>query len=353
MVRGGCMLDENYIVEKSAPLVWAKLKDYGAGELKILDTYLSRINARDEESSCVTFTKKEYAQLMGVGADVRTTQLKEYTQNLLSNVVTMSLPGEGYVQYPLFSEAKCFFDERRNQTVVTIDCNPKLKQAFFNIAKDGYVRYQLKNVINLKSQYSIRLYTFLKARPFGWTVSVDDLREKLGATSSTYDAFKRFNDLILKKTVKEINDITDIFIEMDLIRRGRTVEKIKFQVSQNSRASLAEVIQEEVPEPQSDPAQTSLFEENLEEDWEVGTFDANDPLDLFVDLLPKHFTRGQVELLRAHAAEHFPFGTCSNADERDLLMHDYIQEKLLLMRATPNVKNEFGFLKDAIIGDWH
>ncbi|MBQ4510538.1 MAG: replication initiation protein, partial [Clostridia bacterium] len=58
-----------------------------------------------------------------------------------------------------------------------------------------------KNIISLKSQYSIRLYPMLKDMPFGWTVELTELRKKLGATSSTYNEFKRFNDLILKKAI--------------------------------------------------------------------------------------------------------------------------------------------------------
>ena len=70
------MLDEKYVVEKSKALVWAQFQDYSSGELKILDTYLSRIDPRNPNSSLVTFTKKEYAELMGLDSDIRTEQLK-------------------------------------------------------------------------------------------------------------------------------------------------------------------------------------------------------------------------------------------------------------------------------------
>ena len=202
------MLDEKYIVEKSKALVWAQFQDYSPGELKILDTYLSRIDARNPDSSLVTFTKKEYADLMGLDSDIRTEQLKTYTGGLLSNVVTIDLPERGYVQYPLFSEAKCYLDDKSGQVTIEVDCNPKLKTAFFDIAKNGYVRYQLKNIIALRSQYSVRLYPKLKDRPFGWTVSIEELRKILGATASSYDLFKDFNKHVLQKAIKEINEIT-------------------------------------------------------------------------------------------------------------------------------------------------
>ena len=155
------MLKDTNIVEKSKVLVWAKFQDYGIGELKILDTYLSRINARDPESALVSFTKKEYADLMGIDPNIRTSQLKAYTAGLLRNVVTIDLPGEGYVQYPLFSKAECRYDNELGQVLIKIRCHEELKPAFFDLAQKGYVQYQLKNVIALNSQFSIRLYTML------------------------------------------------------------------------------------------------------------------------------------------------------------------------------------------------
>ena len=335
------MLKESYIVEKSTSLVWAKLKDYGAGQLKILDTYLSRINARDPDSSRVTFTRKEYAALMGLDGDIRTSQLKEYTQGLLGNVVTIDLPGgTGYDQYALFTVAKCYFSEERNQTVVTIDCNPDLKQAFFNIAQDGYVRYQLKNVIALKSQYSIRLYSMLKARPFGWTIGLDELKELLGATSSTYAEFKRFNDLILKKAVKEINEITDITVTTEYIRKNKSVESIKFNVTEKSHLVIneedADLFDAEHVEVEVDEGQMTW--DDVIDQPAVDLDDPNDPLALFADVLPSNFTREQVELLRTLALEHKP-GDVGYGPAADLWLHSYLDQKAKLMRATPNVIN--------------
>lgn len=349
------MLKDSYIVEKSTSLVWAKLRDYGAGQLKILDTYLSRINARDPASSRVTFTRKEYAALMGLDADIRTSQLKEYTRGLLGNVVTIDLPGgTGYDQYPLFTEAKCYFSDERNQTVVTIDCNPALKQAFFNIAQDGYVRYQLKNVIALKSQYSIRLYSMLKARPFGWTIGLDELKELLGATSSTYAEFKRFNDLILKKAVAEINEMTDINVEVERIRKGRTVVSLKFIITNSTQAippvpEPAEIVPDEDPfeEEEDEP---NLFDFQQEDD--PCTPYKYDPLDLLMEDLPRDFTREQAQVIRDAAMKHLPYEVTSFG-EKDLWISDYVQSKVRLMKAqNPPVTSKYGWLRKAVAEDW-
>ena len=332
------MLKDSYNVEKSKALVWAQFTNYGAGELKILDTYLSRINARDSNSSCVKFTKKEYAELMGLAADVRTSQLKTYTRSLLSNVVTMDLPGKGYVQYPLFSEARCEYSEELNQTVIEIDCNPKLKQAFFDLAEDGYVLYKLKNIISLKSQYGMRLYPMLKDKPFGWTVEISELKKNLGATSSTYNEFKRFNDLVLKKAVNEINENTDIFVTYEKIKKGRAIHSIRF----NPITSSALPTPEDVIE---------VEEEAVVPEW---TENVDDPLALFAEALPEGLSRDQVQFLKDEALKKLP-GEGLSQHEKDLRVYEYLWQKTKKMRAQrkpvhPNAY--FSWLSGAIDGDW-
>ena len=346
------MLDEKYIVEKSKALVWAQFQDYSPGELKILDTYLSRINPREPDASLVTFTKKEYAELMGLDSDIRTEQLKTYTGGLLSNVVTIDLPEKGYVQYPLFSEAKCYLDEKSGQVTIEVDCNPKLKPAFFDIARNGYVRYQLKNIISLKSQYSVRLYPKPKDRPFGWTVSVAELREMLGATAASYDVFKDFNKHVLQKAVKEINEITDITVTTENVRKGRSVESIRFKVTEKS----PHVISKESAEAFDDGNvievdESQMFLEDVIGPNFVDPSNPDDDLALLAEALPAGFTREQIELLKLLAMEHMPDWIRTIYD-RDMWMHDFLFKKTKLMEATPDIQSPFAWMRRAVMEDW-
>ena len=72
-------LKENNIVQKSRSLLLMKAVPFELGELKVLDTYLSRINSRDPENRSVTFRKKEYEELMGL-KETRVQTLKKYTK---------------------------------------------------------------------------------------------------------------------------------------------------------------------------------------------------------------------------------------------------------------------------------
>ena len=346
------MLDEKYIVEKSKSLVWAQFQDYSPGELKILDTYLSRIDPRNPDTSLVTFTKKEYAELMGLDSDIRTEQLKAYTGGLLSNVVTIDLPDKGYVQYALFSEAKCYLDDKSGQVTIEVDCNHKLKTAFFDIARNGYVRYQLKNIINLKSQYSVRLYPKLKDRPFGWTISVAELREMLGATAASYDVFKDFNKHVLQKAVKEINEVTDITVSTENIRKGRSVESIRFKVDEKTPHVISKEDSKlfddaEVVEVEEDENQI-----RLDEAFESRNTTYDESLELCASALPAEFTIEQVDMLRTLALDHMPFTELRNIADRDLWLHDFLMKKTKLMEATPGVQSPFAWMRKAVMEDW-
>lgn len=255
------MIDTNNLIEKSKSLVWAKFNDYTTNELKLVEVYLSRINARDPESCNVSFTKKEYCELMGLHPDTDASQLKKYTRRFLGNVVTIDTE-KGYRQYTLFTRAECEVDNKLGQNVVRINCNPELKEVFFNLSESKYVKYRLRNIISLKSQYSIRLYSLLKDSTWGnfeWQVELKELRELLGATQKSYESFKEFNRAVLTKCQKEINKNTDLQFSYEKIMQGRLTKSIKFKIN-----SVQQVIDEPVSLPEK-KSKTEYFNTISEE----------------------------------------------------------------------------------------
>lgn len=224
------MLDENAIVEKSKQLIWSKYPTWSAGELAVFDTYLSRINARKYETARVVFTKSEYEQLMGL-KEVRPEQLNKYIKNFMGNVITMKTE-RGWVHYPLFEEAE--FEKNENgEWEVTLQCHNKLKEVFFNLAESGYQSYRLRYTLNLKSKYSKLLYCLLKDNVWKktWEVDLKELRDLLGATEKTYEAFKDFNKFVLKKAEEEINACTDLHVRYEKVMKGRTTKAVRFFIS--------------------------------------------------------------------------------------------------------------------------
>ena len=99
----------NNLVEKSKALVWAKFRDYTAGELRLLEVYLSRINPRDPESATVQFTLKEYCDFLGIRLNSK--DLKQQLRHFIENTVAVPLEGKDeYTLYTLFAMAQIRFD---------------------------------------------------------------------------------------------------------------------------------------------------------------------------------------------------------------------------------------------------
>lgn len=163
------------LVEKSYPLLMMKQVPFSLGELKILDTYLSRINARNVESRTVSFSKAEYESLMGIDR-MRPERLAKYVDSMMGKIVTLP-EGNGWRKYVLFTSSRCYKREDNDEWWIDITCSPEAKKFFFNIEGIGYLKYQLKNTLSLKSVNSLLLYWYLRANVFRGTLVVN-----IGAT---------------------------------------------------------------------------------------------------------------------------------------------------------------------------
>lgn len=223
-------LDPKHWVQKSDPLVLMRSVPFSLGELKILDTYISRINAADEARRTVIFTKEEYEELMGLSCvDYRS--LKKHTEGMLGKVVTLEMPNKEYLQFVLFQQARYHKDEY-GKPIIELTCTDLAKDLFFCIGKYHYFKYALENVINLTRKASYLLYLYIRANRYRgeWDIPLDELRDKVldCKENESYHEFKVFKRDVLNPAVKEINAKTDCHFEYEPIKRGRRVAKIKF-----------------------------------------------------------------------------------------------------------------------------
>lgn len=115
-----------------------------------------------------------------------------------------------------------------------------------------FLSYGLKNILNMKSQYSIRLYELMKSyhnmkvaqidhRSFkekidkpiqiSWTIDLEELKKILMVdTVKSYAMYKDFRKKVLEVAQKEINALTDITLCFEPVTKGRKTVKVKFIV---------------------------------------------------------------------------------------------------------------------------
>lgn len=253
-------LRDNNLVEKSRSLVWAKLRSYTAGELRLLEVYLSRINPRDPDSSSVSFSFPEYRRLLGMPS-LTVRNVRPQLDHFLGNVVYIPLPdkdGYSFQAYTLFTKAEV---RKKNGNVytITISCNPDLRPVFFDIAQTGYIHYRLIYTLSMKSQYSILLYSMIRdwirdQAEITKEIDLDRLREQLGATDQSYQSFKNLKKRVLDRAVTEITEVSDVSVDYDKIKKGREIVAIVFHVKVKADCQM--------PTAQAETPQISTSAEN-------------------------------------------------------------------------------------------
>ena len=271
-------------VQKSNPLQSLAKTELTLPELKILDVYLSRIDSHDPEKRTVVIEKGELEQVLGVSRILKQ-QLKGRLRNLFQVVeVEDDTKPDGFKLVSLFEEADAVPDNE-GLWKITLTCTASAREYIFNIDNIGYLKYRLKNVIELKSRYSYVLYLYLENNSFRktWEINLEDLKELLKCNAKRYEQFKFFNAEILKKSQQEINEKTDCKFDYEPVKRGRAIVAIRFTIKTLKQLAVEDVAN--LPEAQNVPDNRPLWESALKE-WKLSQ-EKLDELAALLDTIPK------------------------------------------------------------------
>lgn len=236
--------EDKLIVQKSLPLFSLWRSELTLAEFKILDTYLSRINSHDTDKRVVMFEKGELEKILGV-KKINQKDLEDRLKHLMGNVIEIADEDikKGFRLITLFEEAIAEQD-KNGLWQVKLECTQKAMKYFFNIENLGYLRYKLRCITSLTSRYTYIMFIYLEANRYrkSWDIPVDELKQILDCDKEeTYKAFKRFNDLLLKKVQKEMNEKTECRYKYEPIRKGRNVVAIHFEIETLSNANFEEI----------------------------------------------------------------------------------------------------------------
>ena len=196
-----------------------------------------------------------------------------------------------------------------------------------------YTKLNLRLQNRFTSRYALILWEicfdyFDIARNQGETpfIPLETFRELMGIGEDDYPIFKEFNRNVIKPAIKEINQLTNFFIEVEQKRIGRRIGELKFRISRLKELPSVEPVQE-----------TFLF-------------DIDDLPAIAIKLLQAGISRK--EALRITNQEWDAVeSTAQPADRADFAA--YVEEKIGLARHASTVKNAGGFIVKAIRENYH
>jgi len=335
-------LNGDYLVQKSVPILMMRNDPFTLGELKILDTYLARINSHDFNSRRVAFTKAEYEMLMGI-SDVRVDQLKKYTDGVQTKIVEVKISDDEFKRITLFCETE-FKKNEFGEWIITLECSPQAKKYVFHPEKVGYIKYLLKYSIHMKSKYSFLLYGYLLFNRFrgSWSEPLDFLKYNVfrldpKKPSAYYDEFKIFRRDVLDKALAEVNKHTDIEFKYSTEKCGRSVAYVKFELVKEKDKFVEQLAPGSYPD----------FDDDGDEDWIEDEIE-NSNLDFLIGACADEFGREQVnELLQIILCKKLP----EHENGIWFARYHYLAQKYAILKHYASIKkipNRFRYLKKII-----
>lgn len=218
----------NKAVTKSNALIEANYK-LSTLEQKIILYLISQIHKDDDDFKMYRLPIQEFSEMLGYRGSPKYTELREITKNLMRKVLEIR---EGQKLKQLSWVSYVEYDERSG--FVSLSFDPRLKPYLLQLKRE-FTTYRLKNVMELKSSYSIRMYELLKRWQYMKEVEIalDDLRMMVGAADK-YHQYHNFKKRVLTPAKQEILEKTDIWFKYQEVRKKRKVMALRFYIQEKS-----------------------------------------------------------------------------------------------------------------------
>ena len=201
----------------------------------------------------------------GLNFDSKNVQhLKDLLMGLMTTGVQWNILGKAKNQvweaYPLIGGAKIEKGE------LTYEFAKGLKEKLFNPSM--YARISLSIQNKFTSKHSLALYElcvdyFDLNRNQGETawIDLDLFKSLMGINGREYKNFKSLNRRLIKEPLKEINESSDLYVEVDYKKQQRKVVEIKFRIKRNpNKRNLIDIGKDVVKELPTGPVNQALYE---------------------------------------------------------------------------------------------
>jgi len=201
-----------------------------AAEIKLVLLVISKIKRKDTEFKPYKIHISDFLTMVGTKRTSIHTDAKAISKAVLSKPIEIK-NGKKTIQCNWLSSA--VYQGGKS----TIECrfDPVLMPYLLKL-KECFTQFEIENIIQLKSSYSIRLYQLLKSyEKLGKRkIEYEELRWMLEIKENKYKRFCDFKKRVLEPSKKEIDAICDISFTYEVGRKGRYVHNIAFKIQRDA-----------------------------------------------------------------------------------------------------------------------
>ena len=228
-------IERNFLVVKANEFIQKTRFNLSLAEQKTLAYVCSMINSIEENNFQLEydFSILQYCKCCGFdyNSGQNYQEIKATLKKLSDRSIWLDL-GDSEVLVRFLAKVRT--NKRSGQVHIKLD--EDLVPYLFDLKKK-FTKYQLYNILAMKSAFSIRLYEILKsycfhgAGAFHKSFLLDDLKKMLMVHEvKSYGDFSLFRARVLEIALKEINNLTDITVTYGVIKESKKVVEIEFLI---------------------------------------------------------------------------------------------------------------------------
>ena len=225
------------IIRKAHPIIEAGYK-LSLAEQRIVLLSLAQLDNRDITQSKITLFAKDYSEKFNVSEKVAYRDLLNASKRLYDRSII--LKGEDETTEFRWIESRTKYHSGEGK--ISFEFSRRVLPYLFDLDKRlGYTQYHLLSVSGFSSTYSIRLYELCKKIQgmINQVIEVNELRRIL-MLEDKYLQYRVFNKFVLKVAITEINEKSDLLIEVEPIKRGRSITALKFDIETKKNSIKSE-----------------------------------------------------------------------------------------------------------------
>lgn len=223
-------ITSNNTIYKSNSLM-SSLYDLSLQEQRIVLLLISMVNPReDQDFRSYEMPVEMFVKVIGVEGKAYHKELDLITDKLMKRSFRIDDPDGGWLKINWLSACQY----KKGKGIILLEISQHLKPYLLDL-KSHYTSYRLRNILPLRSGYSIRIYELLKQyEAIGERyLAVAEMRQMMEIKDTEYKNYNDFKKKVILKAQKELLEKTDICFDFKEKKRVRKIIGIYFFIKSN------------------------------------------------------------------------------------------------------------------------
>lgn len=216
-------------VVKANDLIQRSRFNLSLQQQKIVLYLISQITQYDEEFKLYEFSIIDFCKICGISETGNYADLKAAIKEIADKSLWITIEDEETL---LRWIEKPYINKQSGTIKIRLDNDMK---PFLLQLKENFTSYELIWTLHFRSKYTIRLYELIKSihfhdlEEYTREYKLDELKRMLDAEK--YDRWIHFKQRVLEPSLEEINKYSDKNVVWEPLKKGKSIEKIRFTIS--------------------------------------------------------------------------------------------------------------------------